>query len=98
MLVKAEDVLLGTELVAAEQLVAAITRQKARYAMFTREARTVIGGHGRGVPEWLVVARGNGGERLYHVPWGHVVLVMLGAEVPCRDAGIVRFVVAGDVE
>ncbi len=58
----------------------------------------MIGGHGGGVAERLVVSFREPGERLLHVLRSHHVLVMVRAEVLCRNAGVIRFVVSLDRE
>ena len=96
--VPAEDALLGVAGVAAEELVATVAGQHLAYAIFSRHLGAVVGGQRRRVAEGLVVVRGHGGDAAHQVIGRDVVLVVLGAETPGGDAGVLHLVVALGLE
>jgi len=93
-----EQELLGVTGVAGEQLVAPVARQEAGLAVFPCQTRAVIGGHGGGIAEGLIVAARDERDGIDDVLGGDLVLVHAGAEVASGDAGVIQLVVARFVE
>ena len=92
--IRFEYALFGVAQVAPEQLVAPVTGQDSRNAVASREPRTTIRWQRRGVAEWLVEGRGELGHVANDIGGHHVVLVVVGCEVPRGDARIRHLVVA----
>ena len=97
-MIEAKQVLLRITFIAAEQLVAAVTGEQPLDAVLAGEARAVVGRNRRGVTEGLVVTCGDLRQRIDHVLRGHVVLVVLAAEMARGNACVLHLVVARDVE
>src|SRR5262249_25020838 len=71
----------------------AVAAEQRLHTIGLSQPSTVIGRHCGRIAEGLIVSSSEHGYHTHDIIEGHVVLVMVGREVTCRDAGVFHLVI-----